>query len=823
MHGEYVAFLAAGTVLLLLVATIARALVGRTHVPLSVVLFLIGIALAAVGKQVGTEELLERFRLSPGIVLYVFLPSLIFDSAIKLDVKALRRNLVPILTLAVPGLLISTFGIALVLAAATPFRLRTALLLGAILSATDPVAVISVFERLGAPRRLHVLVEGESLFNDATALVVSRILAGLLAGGALTANLALDGLVEFAYVFSGGLATGAILGFATGYVLRMVRSDSFVSISLTTILAYLSFIIAELFLGVSGVVATVTAGLTFSGWSWMRVSHEVRNYLEYFWHYVAFVANALIFLLVGLLVDPLSLWEAVPLLVWVIAGMLVSRLLVSYGLLSYLGLNVTRFELDLRYQTVIYWGGLRGAVAVAIALSLPSFGANTIFLTLVMGAVLFTLLVQGLTIEPLVHLLGLDRPSPRDRFIRIDSQLAAQRSALEALPRIARGGRLSSSILERVEEEYAASVGPLEHELREILENADSQAEQERMLCLRSLGEERGRHVQLFDEGHIGEAALRQLDLEVSLQLDAVRHGASLDELHLGRFHRARLVERLGRLLVDLPLLGPLAERHRRRRFAIDYELSWAHYQSSAHVLERLREEGQLFPSPVIDSVTDRYRRWNETARAQLDTAAEQFPEFVADVQKRFGLRLLLLHERERIVESMEAGALPESSGEACLSHIDERLEQVRTEESGELGVAPEEILRKIPLLQGLPAEAFDELGGLLESHTFPANERIIKRGESGSSLFLLARGVVRVLRPPKDEPHGELREVATLLPGDFFGEMELLRAEPRIATVLAVTPVLAYELRGQDARVVMQKYPTILEALEAKDRERRR
>jgi CPA1 family monovalent cation:H+ antiporter len=440
-----------------------------------------------------------------------------------------------------------------------------------------------------------------------------------------------------------------------------------------------------------------------------------------------------------------------------------------------------------------------------------------------MGAVLFTLLVEGLTIEPLVRLLGLDRPAPHDRFILVDTQLHAQRSALRALPKIAEGGRLSSSILERVEDEYADAVEPLRTELEEILENTDSREEQERMLFLRSLGEERGRYVELFDAGHIGEAALRELDLEVSLEIDAVRHTRGLDEVHFSRFHRTPLLERFQRFAAERPLLGSFAERWRRRRFEIDYELAWAHYQSSTHVLERLGEEGRLFADDIVAAIGARYRRWNTLARSQLDAAAEQFPEFVADAQRRFGLRLLLLHERGRIVEAIEAGALPDNAGETCLSHIDTRLERVRTRERGELRVSPEDLLKKIPLLEGLPGRAFDELAELLQSHTYPADEAIIRRGESGSSLFLIARGVVRVVRPPVEEPDGEPEEVATLLPGDFFGEMELLCAEPRIATVVAVTPVLAYELRGSDARTVMEKYPAILRALESKDRERRR
>jgi CPA1 family monovalent cation:H+ antiporter len=818
MHGGDVALLVGGTVVLLLVAAGARVVTNNTRLPLSVVLFVVGIAVAAVGERLGAGWILDRFRLSPGLVLYVFLPSLVFESAISLDVRELKRNLLPILTLAVPGLLLSTTGIALVVSLATPLTFRTALLLGAILSATDPVAVISIFERLGAPRGLHVLVEGESLFNDATSLVVSRILATVVIGGTVSGNVAAAGVLEFAWVFLGGIACGAVFGFATGYALRSVRSDSYVSITLTTILAYLSFIIAEELLAVSGVMATVTAGLTFSGWGWMRVSHEVRSYLEYFWSYVAFVANALIFLLVGLLVEPAGLAGALSTIGWVILGMLVSRLAVAYGLVPSLRLISRHYAFDARYQTVLFWGGLRGAVAVAIVLSLPEFGADDLFLTVVIGAVLFTLVVQGLTIDPLVRLLGLDRPSPPDRFIHLDTELQARRTALESLPRLAQGGRFSSAILTRVRDEYAASLEQLERDLADIRTESGSRQEQERMLYLRSLGQERGRYVELFDAGHIGERALRTLDLEVSLQIDAVRHATDLDELHLGRFHHTPLAERIRRVIDGLPWFRPLGERRRRRRFATDYELSWAHYQSSSRVLDRLAAEQRVFPETVVAAVEDRYRRWNETARRQLDTAAEQFPEFVADAQERFGLRLLLLREREYIRSAAEEGALTDSAAEESLAGVDRRLESLKSREIAELGVAPEALLRNIPLLAQLPDDAFSELAACLEARTFPATEPIIRQGDAGTSLFLIARGVVRVSRAEGRE----VREISTLLPGDFVGEMALLHAERRTATVHAVTPVLAYELQAQDARHAMRRYPAMLEALEEADRRRR-
>ena len=228
------------------------------------------------------------------------------------------------LVLAGPGLLLSTLVIGLVVGLTTSIPIAAALLLGAILSATDPVAVIGLFGRLGAPQRLRVLVEGESLFNDATSIVFARLLLGVVLAGTVSDRLILQGAVDFVVMFLGGLAVGWLLGLLTGYALGKVE-DRFIEITLTTVLAYVSYLVAEEVLHVSGVMATIAAGLTIGGWGRMKISHAVRHYLENFWEYVAFVANALIFLLVGLRVEPSPLLATLGVLFWVIVALLVSR------------------------------------------------------------------------------------------------------------------------------------------------------------------------------------------------------------------------------------------------------------------------------------------------------------------------------------------------------------------------------------------------------------------------------------------------------------------------------------------------------------------
>ena len=207
-----------------------------------------------------------------------------------------------------------------------------------------------------APQRLTILVEGEGLFNDATSIVLSRILVGVIVVGAASAGGIAGSALDFLTVFLGGLVVGWCLGLITGWILGRVEFDPLIEITLTTVLAYMSFLLAEEVFHTSGVMAAIAAGLTLGGWGRMKISPSVRTYLEHFWEYIAFVANALIFLMVGLRVELSVLWSEIDLLLWVLLAMLVSRFLVVFGLVPLAGRLPGAEPVSRGYQSVIYWG-----------------------------------------------------------------------------------------------------------------------------------------------------------------------------------------------------------------------------------------------------------------------------------------------------------------------------------------------------------------------------------------------------------------------------------------------------------------------------------
>ena len=808
---------------LLLVAAATKGLAERFRLPFTVTLVLVGIGLRELG-EIGPQVLhfLADIRVAPEVILFVLLPTLVFESAYTMDVRLLRRNLAPVLTLAVPGLILSTGIIGLLVWTATPLDLPAALLLGAILSATDPVAVIALFKQLGAPKRLTILVEGESLFNDATALVVAKILVGVVLAGYFSWDAAIAGGGEFFRVFIGGIAVGWLAGLVTGWVLGRVQSSPEIEISLTTILAYLSFLIAEHWLHVSGVMAVVAAGVVLGGWGRAKISPSVSGYMDHFWEYMAFVANVLIFLLVGLSVDLHELWGSLAYLPWVVLAMLLSRAALIYGLMPLLGRLPGSPPVGIAYQTVMFWGGLRGAIALAIVLSLPVFPNAELFMPLTTGAVLFTLLVQGLTIEKLMHHLGLDRPPLADRLALLERDLATQKMTLERIPDLLRGGLFAQHIAMRLEHKCQQNQARIRAAIAELRQKEMGRHEELMLLYLRAFSEEHAYYRRFYDNGHLSEGAYRELLAVLVLQIDAIRYQGRFEHVH--SHHLNRIMEHgLYRLMDSFgwAWLANLGERMRTRRIVRNYEEVLAHYQGSGWVLASLDQiaANEGIPAQVVEEVRGRYRHWHDLARTQLDGVSAQFPEFVRAMQERLSQRVALLAAREATEEQVAHGLLPPGIGEAELAHLLRQLSTLRAPDDARLRIDPAELLRKVPFLRQLSAADVAQITPLLQKRTVIENEAIVTQGEPGNALYLIARGVVRVLRI--DDDKGEEHALGTLLAGDIFGEQALLHDAPRNATCRAVTPCVIYSLQRSDFDELRRCWPAIDVAVTNADRAR--
>jgi CPA1 family monovalent cation:H+ antiporter len=807
---------------LLLVAAAAAIGLKRTHVPYTVGLVLLGLLLSALAERVDALEPLRELSLSPEIILFVFLPTLIFESAFNLDARLLSRNLAPVLTLAAPGLLLSTGIVGVLLTLLTPLPLGTALLFGALISATDPVAVIALFKELGAPKRLTILVEGESLFNDATAIVLFKIILAVVAGGLFTAATVGRGVVEFFIVFVGGLVVGAVIGYLMIRTIALAEDQPVVEVTLSTVVAYAAFIVADHYLGVSGVMATVGAGLVVGTLGSTRFTPEVRAYLHQFWEYAAFVANSLIFLLVGLTVHVMGLVQVAGLIAVAILAVLVARAVTVFGLVPV----ANRFSGDepvgARSQAVLYWGGLRGAVALALVLSLPGdFPQRELLVSLAVGVVLFTLLGGGVTMRPLIHRLGLDRPSLAERVGRLQALIAAKRAAMASVQQVGTAGHFSTRLVTDVENEYSETIVEAEKELA-ALRQEFGRDEMRGVIWSEALTVERNSYREQFERGLISEAVLHELELSVDLRRDEVKRGRVPTELQAASPLEVRAGDGLMRLIGSIFPRSRMVRRHRLRKLAADFEYDAALMEASRGVIEAIGGLGEL--SGVDPAVTQECRevfeRFAEEAMERLDTVAEHFPEYVQAVQRQTAQRIALDSEADAIEELASGGGIPPSVALEARRMVEHEQRRLMRQPVAALEPNPEDLLARVPFFKDLEQSDFAMVVERLRERTVLPGETIIRQGERGDSLFLIARGVVAVVfAVPGESP----KRVASLHAGEFFGEMALITQEPRSATVQAITGCHLYELLSSDVDQLCDVCGGVRDALIQAYEERRR
>ena len=395
-------------VALLVAMPVIAFVAGRLRLQYTVLMVLVGLAVSAV--PLGGDVI----EVAPDLAVTLLLPGLVFEAAYRLDGGELRRSFGGVALLAVPGVLICAAVVAIVLHLATGLPPNEAFVVGAIVSATDPVAVVATMRQLRAPSGLVTLIDAESLFNDGTAVLVYGIALGALSGEVSLAA----GATSFVFDIVASVAIGAIVGFAIAWLARRTE-DHLIELTLTLLAAYGTFVVAGA-VHQSGIIAVVVAAIVIGTYQHETLfTARAREAIDTVWEFLAFVLTAVAFLLIGIAISLDSLPSAAVYIAWGVAAVLAGRALVIYGLLG--GSSVIGHHLGiaprvpLGWLHVINWTGLRGAVAMALALSLPSDVPDRQLLQgTIFGIVLFTVLVQGTTAGRLVRWAGVgdDAPTP---------------------------------------------------------------------------------------------------------------------------------------------------------------------------------------------------------------------------------------------------------------------------------------------------------------------------------------------------------------------------------------------------------------------------
>jgi CPA1 family monovalent cation:H+ antiporter len=820
MHEDPTLEIVSLVVALMFTASVVAVLAKRIRFPYTIFLVVIGLLAGWLSGAIELLKPLTHFELTPEVIVFVFLPVLIFESAFNLNARALFKNLPPILTLAIPALLVSTAIVGSIVHLALKLPWDVSLLFGALISATDPVAVISLFKEMGAPKRLTVLVEGESLFNDGTALVLFKILLGIVIAGHFSSATIAHGFVDFLIVFLGGLAVGGLMGYVFSRAIEMVENDALIEITLTTLLAHSTFILAEHYLHVSGVMATVAAGLTLGSYGRNKISPPVLEHMEHFWEYFAYVCNSLIFLLVGLSVDLPLFFRNLGSVAWAVAAVLFARAFVVYTFTPVAGRLRGVEKIDRKFQTVIFWGGLRGALAVAMVLSIPADVAQRPFLiVLTIGIVLFTLIVNGLSIRPLMSLLGLDRYSTAERFERSQAMLRAKQETIDSVEGFGREGEFDpkavggvASGLRREMDEARAEVSGL----REGEERLGAGEERE-VVMRQALLLEKAEYHELFESGLISEENLRDFRHTIDLALDRVKEqggvktmGRGLEDFFGGR--EAILFKLIGATF----LLRLFLRRYKTGRIAASYERKRARLMAYPSVIEALREMGmkKTYDPGAVEEAVAFYGHLKELTEERVVAIKAEFPEYVEKVEEGILRRYCLSQELKAYEKLFEEGGITDKVLKEFRARVSEEMRKMRTRPVEELLIPAPKLMGMVPYFSEFPEEDLKRITSHVKVHSFLPAEDIVCAGEAGSSLFIIGRGRAEVFTP-------EGRSIAMLKAGDFFGEFSLLEPQPRSATVRAVTPCTLLELRREVLVPYLDEAPHLKETLETTYRKR--
>lgn len=812
--------------LALIVGAATRFFGTRLKVPYTVAMLVLGLglgwALRAAGRDPDGHGLIDRLQasldLSPDLIVFVFLPALIFESAFGLDVHTFRKSLGAAVVLAVPALILATFLTAYLMLGIAPgwgWSMTAALVFGALISATDPVAVVALMRELGVSKRLATLIEGESLLNDGTAIVIFTVLLGLLADPGQ--SFAFRPVVaKFAVVVAGGLAVGAVLAIFTSWWMGKSFNDPLVEITLTVVLCYVAMFVAEGIFHVSGVMAIVFAGLWMSGPGRTKISPEVEHSLHHFWAMLAYMANTLVFFLAGLVIGS-NLNEAsgadLLVIVGAYAGIMVIRGIATFVVTPVANATM-KDPIGPKDALVATWGGLRGAVSLALALLVanhdkvdPVIGKKILLATA--GVVLLTIIVNGTTMAALLRKFGYDKPPLADQLALATAQATVMERVEEGLHAGAQERALRTVRWSELFQKVGERRKRFEDEktrVAQALANA-SAAEQAGGYWNQALGLERGAYWEAFQKGTLSGRAAKALSREIDLQLD--------------QLHRGVLSPPESRS----PPLGPVEAWLRRtiraqdayaRNFAaiefdnlsMLYDLSRGEaYAAKAVLLGMAELEG--IPSGVREEIRSVYLRYLKDSTQRLEEMRVHLPELTQAIETRIAERVAYNLEKDGYEELAHSGALSHDQAERMIEQVEHHMAAL-ARSPRELPIPTvEQMVAEVPLFSRLDDAARAKLCKDSTRIVVPPGEHLFRQYDSGDSLFVIVRGACEVSRRTTAE--SEQEELVDMLGGgDIVGEMAMLTGEARTASIRAATAVTLVKIQRESFQEIMKGSPKV-------------
>jgi CPA1 family monovalent cation:H+ antiporter len=827
-----------GLVTLLGLVSLLPPLAARLKLPYSVLLALAGVALglliqvqppshSTVASDLMTA--LQQFEISAEAIIVIFLPALLFEAALSVDLRSLAEDIAPILTMAVVAVVICTLVVGFSMAGASDYGLLTCLLLGSIVATTDPAAVIGIFKEVGAPRRLLTLVEGESLLNDAAAIsIFTLLIAAILYPGTVGPA---GAVVSFLISAVGGAVVGLVMGIGTTGLFRILSGWPRAEITLTIALAYLSYFISEHYLHLSGVVACVAAGLVIGAARKTRLTQETSEQLEGAWGQIGFWANSLIFLLAAMFVPRFvgnMTWTDTGLVVLLYFATMLARAVTVFGLLPVFERLRLSQQIDTRYKGAMLWGGLRGAISLALALAVTENGAlpeaiRNFVAASVTGLVLMTLFINGTSLRPLIRLFQLNRLSPVGAGVRDRAAVMTLAEVRDHVADAAESGRFDRNVTDAV------------------LGDLDARLAVERSTCA-PLGTAEGGKA----EGVLGRRQTMRVGLTVMTARESAR---CLDFLH-ARVVDRRIAEQMlahAQKLRDAvrPQGNPQAERKRweadkafaktwkrnlgygwqfrlalvlQNRLGFDRMLANALAERFELLVNQRRLLAEMGPfardrlgALLGEDATEKLIQLNaDRAKAVEDALLAlklQYPTYAEALQRQHLERVARVWEDRGYQALLSQGVIGGEVAQALTEEAAQRYPDIDRRPRLDTRMSARELVARVPLFANLSEDASNRIVRQLRPRLTLPEELIVRKGERGESMFFIASGAVRIAVPDSDVELGS---------GDFFGELALITGRPRMTDAISLGFCQLLELGAADFRALLAKDPALKAQIES-------
>ena len=698
----------------------------------------------------------------------------------------LRRMLddwVPILVLAVLAVIVATFSVGYALSWASTLPLAACLLIGAIVSTTDPSAVVTIFRSISAPRRLARIIEGESLLNDAAAIALFGLFMGFVMLGMPDPDLG-EALASFPRLIAGGAFTGWLAARVAVWVMAIFSRHELAQISISVALPYLAYIGAEQSIGASGVIAVVAAGLTLNLTGPGRLPPQAWASLRELWDVLAHWAGALIFILAALLIP--RLLEEVRVEDFVLVGVVIlaaiaARGVILFGLLPLLTALKLSPAVERPYRVAILWGGLRGAVTLALALAVTeSFrvpdGIQRVVGILATGFTLFTLIGQGTTLRWVIGRLGLDRLSPIDEALSRQVVAVALQTVREDVARTTENYELSR---ETVRSEAKRFGKRLDAAVTLAEDGVDILDRDRITLGLIALaGHERDTIISKVRERTISARMAEQVLSDADRLIEGARsqgrsgyNRAARRSVAYGRAFRAAV------LLNGRVGLSKFLARMTADRFELLLSQRLILRDLGAFIDGRIR---RIHGKRVAELLHELLVRRVEMVETALEGLRLQYPGYAEELERRFIRRTALRLEEREYTAMREDGLIGAEVHTALVQDLHKRRTAVEDRPRLDLALQRTELVGQFPLFAEFDDAVLKRLGRALETRYVNAGEVIIRKDSAAKSVFFIASGAVEL------EAAGQNWRLGR---GEMFGQMAILMTKARRAEVRAIAP----------------------------------